>query len=113
VTGPCRISHLSENGKIETFELDPAAIGFKGASISELQGGEPEENASILRGVLDGSIKGAPRDVVLLNGGAALWAAGMAKGIESGIQLARESLDSGAALNKLNSLIEYSQSLSS
>jgi anthranilate phosphoribosyltransferase len=113
VTGPSRISYLKEDGTIETFELDPVAIGFEGASISQLRGGEPEENAAILRGILDGSIDGAKRDVVLLNSGAALWAAGMAKGIESGIQLARQSLDSGAALKKLDDLIAYSQSFAS
>lgn len=110
ISGPNRVSQLSENGTIETYELDPMEYGFEGASISELKGGEPEDNASILRAILDCTDKGPKRDVVLLNAGAALWAAGKVSDLKEGITLARETIDTGAALNKLDSLIEYSQS---
>lgn len=110
VTGPNKVSHLKPDGTIETYELNPADLGFAGATINDLQGGEPTENAAILRGILDGSITGAKRDIVLLNAGAALWAAGKVENIESGIELARETIDSGAAVQKLDALIEKSQS---
>ncbi|QPC80771.1 anthranilate phosphoribosyltransferase [Phototrophicus methaneseepsis] len=110
ISGPNRVSQLSENGTIETYELDPMEYGFEGASISELKGGEPEDNAAILRAILDCTDKGPKRDVVLLNAGAALWAAGKVSDLKEGITLARETIDTGAALNKLDSLIEYSQS---
>ena len=110
VTGPNRISHLREDGSIETYELDPQKIGFEAATIGQLQGGEPEENAQILRGILDGSIEGAKRNIVLLNAGAALWAAGKADDIDAGISLAVETIDSGAALKKLDNLVEMTQS---
>lgn len=109
VSGPNRISHLHEDGRVETYELDPMDYGFEGASISALKGGEPDENAAILRGILDGSIQGAKRDVVLLNSGAALLAAGRCADLHQGIQVAREAIDSGAALHKLDRLIEFSQ----
>ncbi len=110
ITGPNRVTQLHEDGSITTYELDPQELGFEGSSITELRGGEPEDNAAILRGVLDGSIQGAKRDIVLLNAGAALWTAGKADDLPGGISLARETIDSGAALGKLNALIEKSQS---
>lgn len=113
VTGPNRISHLREDGSIQTYELDPTKLGFDGASIGQLMGGEPDENAEILRGVLSGKLRGAKRDIVLLNAGAALWAAGRADNISQGIDLATETVDSGAALQKLDQLVEISQSFAS
>jgi anthranilate phosphoribosyltransferase len=110
VTGPNRISHLREDGTIQTYELDPFKLGFEGATIQQLQGGEPAENAQILRGILEQKVNGAKRDIVLLNAGAGLWAAGKVDNIEQGIKLATGSIDSGAALKKLDALVEMSQS---
>ena len=110
VSGPNHVSQLKEDGTITTYELDPQALGFEGASVSELQGGDPDENARILRSVLDGSDQGAKRDVVVLNSAAALWAAGKVDSMDDGITLAKQVIDSGAALQKLDKLIEYSQS---
>jgi anthranilate phosphoribosyltransferase len=109
VSGPNRISHLKENGDVDTYELDPIEYGFEGASVSELRGDDAATNAAILRGILDGSITGPKRDVVLLNAGAALLAAGKTSDLKSGIGLARETIDTGAALKKLDDLISYSQ----
>jgi anthranilate phosphoribosyltransferase len=78
-------------------------------AIGNLMGGSAEDNAEILRGILSGKLRGSKRDVVVLNSGAALWAAGRVKNIEQGIKQAEESLDSGAALKKLDSLIEMSK----
>ena len=112
VTGPNRISHLQENGRIDTYELDPMKLGFEPASIGQLMGGTPEDNAKILRGILSGKLRGAKRDIVILNAGAALWVAGKADNIEQGIKLAEESIDSGNAEQKLDALIEMTQSFS-
>jgi anthranilate phosphoribosyltransferase len=110
VTGPNIISHYY-NGDVHTYQLDPQVLGFEGASIQELQGGDVATNAAILRGVLSGEIKDARRDVVVLNAGAALVAAGKANDIPEGVVLAREIIDSGAALARLEALIAYSQQL--
>lgn len=112
VTGPNRISHFHD-GKVETFDLDPQALGFDGASIAQLYGGDPQTNADILRGILDGSVRGAKRDVVLLNAGAALFVADKAADIPAGIRLADEVLSEGAALKKLDELVNVSQELAS
>jgi anthranilate phosphoribosyltransferase len=110
VTGPNIISHYY-NGGVTTYQLDPQELGFKGASIQELLGGDVATNAAILHGVLSGKIKDARRDVVVLNAGAALVAAGKAADIPEGVIMAREIIDSGAALAKLDGLIACSQRL--
>jgi anthranilate phosphoribosyltransferase len=109
-TGPNRVSHF-HNNTVESYELNPRDYGFRGANISELLGGEAPENASILRGVLDGSIRDAKRDVVLLNAGAALVAGGKANSMRTAILLAAEVIDSGAALAKLDALVTFSQTI--
>jgi len=113
VTGPNRVSYLKPDGTVESYELDPAELGFAGASISDLKGDDAATNAKILRGVLSGTIQDAKRDVVLLNAGAAILAFGKVDSIEAGIALAKETIDSGNALAKLDELIKFSQSLAS
>ena len=110
VTGPNRISYLEEGGEISHLDLDPIELGFHRARLDDLRGGAPHENAAILRRVLEGGERGAKRDIVLLNAGAAIMAAGRAGAIADGIVIARDSLDSGRALQKLNALIEMSRS---
>ncbi len=111
VTGPNRISYLREDGSIVHLDVDPSDLGFHPASIHDLRGDDAATNAAILRGVLDGSERGPKRDVVLLNAGAAIMAAGKAGTIADGIRMARDVIDSGKALNKLDALIALSQSL--
>lgn len=109
-TGPNRVS-IYENGAVETMDLDPFDYDLKPAHISELLGGDPPENARILRGVLSGEVDGAKHDVVVLNAGAALVAGGLCADFRDGIALARQTIDSGAALNKLEELIALTQEL--
>ncbi len=105
-TGVNQVSHL-RLGDVTSFELDPMELGFPRAHLRDLMGGSPEENAKILRSVLSGEDQGPKRDIVLLNAAAALctedgdWERGLAK--------AKESIDSGAALAKLEELIAFSQ----
>jgi anthranilate phosphoribosyltransferase len=109
-TGPNRVSHYAD-GVVRTYELDPLEYNLKTAHISQLMGGDAETNAKILRGVLSGEIDSAKHDVVVLNASAALIAAGRATTFEDGIALARQVIDSGAALAKLDALIRLSQEL--
>ena len=87
------------------FEVDPESLGISRASADDLAGSDPQGNAVITRAILDGE-QGARRDIVSLNAGAALWTAGAASSLAAGIEQARESLDSGAARDKLDALIE-------
>jgi len=96
-----------ENGEIRTFEVTPESVGLRRADPGELKGGDAMYNAEALRGVLDG-VKGAFRDITLLNSGAALVIAGKAANLGEGIALAARSIDSGAANAVLKKLIAVS-----
>jgi anthranilate phosphoribosyltransferase len=105
-TGVSRAALFDEaKGDVEVFEVDPESLGISRASAGDLAGSDPQGNAAITRAILDGE-QGARRDIVSLNAGAALWTAGAASSLAAGIEQARESLDSGAARDKLDALIE-------
>lgn len=92
--------------KIIKYDINPVDFGLKFASKDEIKGGTPKENAKITLNILSGKEQGAKKDIVLLNAGCALYVTGKADTISEGIKLAEKSIDSGAALNKLNSLIK-------
>ncbi|MCX5714933.1 MAG: anthranilate phosphoribosyltransferase [Candidatus Omnitrophica bacterium] len=95
-------------GNFSQYEIVPEDCGFKRAALDNFVGGTAPENARIIKEVLEG--KGGPhRDIVLLNAGCAIYAADKANSIINGIMLARQSIDSGRALKKLELLKEYSQ----
>jgi anthranilate phosphoribosyltransferase len=103
-------NHLAilENGKIESRILHPEEVGFRVYDNEAIRGGDSKENAEILLEILKGE-KGARRDTVLLNAGIGIFANGAAGTIEEGVKLAAESIDSGAALGKLENLVEKSK----
>ncbi|MCE2490682.1 MAG: anthranilate phosphoribosyltransferase, partial [Anaerolineae bacterium] len=107
-TGPSQVSHWHD-GAVKTCELDAREFGLQRAKLAQLKGGDSSRNAAILRALLDGSERGPKRDIVLLNAGAALVAAGSVTDLGQGIELARETIDGGAALGKLEALIATSQ----
>ena len=93
--------------KLKTYHIKPEDFGFKRCKPEDLRGGDPVQNAEIILSILKGK-KGPQYDVVLLNAAAAIVAGGMANSLEEGISLARGSIDSGAALERLNKLVEMS-----
>ncbi len=107
VCAPTRISELSD-GQIRTYDISPEQFFGKAADPRELAGGEPARNAEITRRILHGE-KGARRNVVLLNGAAALVASGRVADISAGIRLAEEAIDSGAAADKLDALAVFTR----
>ena len=94
------------NGDFKTYEIKPEDYGFTRCKKEDLEGGTPEENAEIVRRILQGE-QGPKTDIVLLNAGAAIH---IAKGcsIEEGIAIAREAIDSGRAYKQLEKFIELS-----
>jgi anthranilate phosphoribosyltransferase len=110
ICGPTRVSHLKA-GKVETFDMVPEDYGFPRAGVEAIRGGDAQDNARIIREVLEGD-KGPKRDMVLLNAGAALMVAGLGSDLRGGIKRAAESIDSGKARAKLDSLIRFTQSRS-
>ncbi|MBI4827810.1 MAG: anthranilate phosphoribosyltransferase [Nitrospinae bacterium] len=103
VTGPTRAVSMRD-GRLEMFEINPGDFGFPLHPLEAIRGGTPEDNARILRAVLDGQ-KGAPRDVALLNAGAAIWVGGVAATLAEGVTKAAASVDSGAARARLEKLL--------
>jgi len=105
-TGPSYVCAL-ENGEIRNFEITPADAGLEQAQPVDLLGGDSEANANAIRDLLAG-VKGAYRDIVLLNAAAALIVAGRARDLKSGVKLAAESIDGGKAAKVLQRLIAIS-----
>ena len=96
------------DGAITSFYIHPAEFGLPKAAPADLQGGDAAQNAAIVSDVLAGK-KGAPRDVVLFNAGAALLVAGRVKNVREGIAFAAEAIDSGAARATLDAMVRSSQ----
>ncbi len=99
---PARISESGPDG-VRTFEFDPRQFGMAPADWTSLRGGAPEHNAEITRGILEGRLHGAARDVVVLNAAAAIHLATSVDFCEA-IRKAEESIDSGAAMEKVELL---------
>ncbi|MEN6412364.1 MAG: anthranilate phosphoribosyltransferase [Veillonellales bacterium] len=101
-------THVSEvnNGIVNDYVIDPAEYGFRNCSIQDYHGGTPQANAAITLAIFQGQA-GPKRDVVLLNAAAALMIAGKADSIPEGLELAAASIDSGAALGKLEALRNF------
>ncbi len=100
-----------ERGNVSEFTLDPREYGFDFYDKKEIEGGDAKENALITKGILDGSITGAKRDIVLLNTAAALLVDGKVNSTEEGIQMAKDVIDSGKALEKLQQIIKVSNEI--
>lgn len=107
-TGPSTVYEL-DSGQVRTFELDPRELGLEVVDAERLRGGTPEDNAAIAHRVLDGE-RGAYRDIVTLNAAAGLWVAGEVDDLASGLDRAREAIDSGRARQVLARLIEVASS---
>jgi len=105
-------AQLVVDGEVkEEMRIDPREFGFDLAKKEEILGGDAKQNATITRNILEGKERGAKRDMVLLNAGAALFVDGKAASIKEGIQMAAEAIDSGKAKEKLQEIIQVSQSL--
>jgi anthranilate phosphoribosyltransferase len=107
ICGTTRVSEL-KNGKIKTFEMTPEEHGFKRATPEKIRGGDAQENADIIRKILARE-KGPQRDVVLLNAAAAFVSTGLDGNFKEGIERAKESIDSGRAKGKLDSLVDFTR----
>ncbi len=109
VTGVTNMARLKD-GAVEPMSVTPEELGLSRASLAEVAGGTVEQCRAHTLAVLDGQA-GPRRDMVLMNAAAALSAAGKAADLKQGVELAAETIDSGAALAKLEQLVLFSQSL--
>jgi anthranilate phosphoribosyltransferase len=108
----CGKSHVVEiiGDKIIEYEIIPEEYGLRRWPIESIKGGDAEFNKKIILNILEGN-PGGPADVTILNAAAALKVSGKTKNISEGIAFARESIESGSALNKLNELIAISKNI--
>ena len=111
ITGVSWIAALNEDGTITEQELHPEEAGLPVHSFEDIIGGTPSENATAFRALLAGEAS-AYRDAVLLNAAAALHVAGKADTLTTGVALARESIDSGAAAQKVAALAKFTSEAS-
>ena len=93
-----------DGDEVTEYTLTPADLGLEKAPIEAVAGGDPEANAADLRGIVEGDVTGAKRDIILANAGAAVYVAGAADDLASGVDAAREAIDSGAAAAKFDDL---------
>lgn len=105
-TGATRVAELKD-GQVREFTVTPEDAGLPRATPADLKGGDPAHNAAALSALLDGK-KGPYRDIVLLNAAAALVIAGKAQDLKSGVAIAADALDSGAAKATLEKLVKAS-----
>ncbi|HKK92105.1 MAG TPA: anthranilate phosphoribosyltransferase [Longimicrobiales bacterium] len=105
--GPSRVAELDGDG-LEEYRIAPSDLGEEIHPVEGLAGGEPEDNAEIIRGVLSGSRTGAARTAVVMNAAAAILVGGRAASFAEAADVARASLDSGAAAARLDALREAS-----
>ncbi len=106
VSGITKVCELRDK-KLIKYEINPEDYGIKISPKSEIVGGSPAENAQITLNILNGTERGAKRDIVLLNAGCAIYCTGAAASIDEGISMARESIDSGKALAKFEKMKEF------
>lgn len=107
VTGPTKISELRD-GQVVTYFISPEDLGLARWPAADLRGGLPEYNAGVLRAVLEGK-PGAARDITLINAACALVAGEAAADLREGVAAAARAIDSGAALAKLEELVDFTR----
>ena len=105
--GPNLVCEVA-NGQVRRREIDPLDLGIDRCAPEELGGGDPADNAETIRRIFSGA-EGGKRDAVLLNAAGAIAAGGLARDLGEGVGLAREAIDSGAAGERLEALIAFSQ----
>ncbi len=103
--GKTQVSELN-NGEVRSYQIKPEDFGLKKASVSELAGGNAEKNAAIALKILRDKETDPRRDIVELNAAAGIYIGNKASSLEEGLEVARDSIDSGKALEKLDALIK-------
>jgi anthranilate phosphoribosyltransferase len=103
--GATRVAELVD-GEVREYEVTPRSLGLAPCEADDLRGGSPEENAEVIRRVLEGEERGAARAATLANAAAAIYVGGSVASLPEGVVRAMESLDSGAAARKLAALVE-------
>jgi len=105
ITDKTKISELN-SGKVKTYNVKPQDFGVRSAKLADIKGGNVDDNTIIVNEILAGR-KGAQQDIVLVNASAALVAGGLAPDFKKGVEMARASIESGKAKEKLDQLVKF------
>ncbi|MCP3936980.1 MAG: anthranilate phosphoribosyltransferase [Actinomycetia bacterium] len=108
LAGPTRVVEVREGVVAGDFTIDPESVGLATVGEADLAGGGPEDNAHIARDIFSGHEAGPRRDIVALNSGAALLVAGVVDSLVDGVEMAVETIASGAVADKLAAVAEVS-----
>jgi len=106
--GPNLVAEVVD-GSVREGQVDPLDLGVPRCAPEDLRGGSPEENAAAIRAVFSGTEQGPKRDAILLNAAGAIAAGGRAEDLREGLDLARRTIDSGAAAERLEALAAFSR----
>jgi anthranilate phosphoribosyltransferase len=109
IASKTRVVEVADGGTEEWF-VEAEDVDLSPAPLDAIPGGEPEENAAVIKGILDGK-EGPPREVALLNAGAAIYVGGSAVNLGDGVKQAREAVDSGKAKEVLEQLVARTREL--
>lgn len=109
--GETRVAEVKD-GQISNYTLTPEQFGMRRATLEDIQGGSPAYNAQVIRDVFSGKDKGPKRDALLLNAAATFYVADRVATLEEGLVRAKETLDCGAALAKLEQIVAKSREIS-
>ena len=109
IGGATQVAELKD-GEVSTYQITPEQFSLQRADIKQLVVDGAQQSLAMMKGVLQGD-PGPARDIVVLNAGAAIYAADLADNLESGIAKAMEVIDNGAAMDKLDALVALSNSL--
>ena len=107
ISGPTKVTEIKDS-LVRTYNFYPEDLGIQKAPIQHIRGGDTFQNANIMKEVLELKCQDAKRDIVLLNAAAGIYVSSRVRSLKAALESARQSLDSGQALNKLNELIRLS-----
>ena len=108
MSAPTRVCEIAQGGEFHCYTITPEQFGYIRCAKEELTGGTPQENAGFTRAILSGEERGAKRQAVCLNAGAALYLFNKSETIADGVRLSEELIDSGAAAQQLQRFVEES-----
>ncbi|MGB8506780.1 MAG: hypothetical protein WCD76_00110, partial [Pyrinomonadaceae bacterium] len=105
IAAASRVAEVSGDGEVRVFDVSPEDFGLEQRSLDGLSGGDAEANARLIREVLEGVRQGAARSLVIANAAAALYVGGLADNLLEAARMAGASIESGAAVAKLEELV--------
>jgi anthranilate phosphoribosyltransferase len=106
IHGESKVAEV-DGDAVEEYTVRPADLGVGRYQLEDVAGGTPQENAADLKGILEGEVGGAKRDIILANAGAAIYISGEADSLQAGVDAARESIESGGAAEQLRALRDF------